>query len=236
MSLIKMPGFERSLKVFSAGAVAPPLQKAVAIFQKRSSVACDIRIGKPSVLLAEIVEAKQGDLICCGAEYMLDEAVDAGTVVGDSRRSLGTRQSALIVPKGNPAGILTLEDLCRPGIRIGIATEGCLKGLWDDIASRAGLADEVRRNIVRRADSCGAVMALVNTKAVDAIFGWSAFAKIWPETSEAVELPRDLQVFRSTVAGIVSYSRESELARRLLEFLSSKDADSVYRDYGWVRK
>ncbi len=111
-----------------------------------------------------------------------------------------------------------------------------MKGLWDDVASRAGLTDEVRHNIVRRADSCGAVMALVNTRVVDAIFGWSAFARIWPETAEAIELPGDLQVFRSTVAGVVSYSKEPRLTGQLIEYLASKDSDQVFLDYGWVRR
>jgi len=231
-----MEDSDQKLRLFSAGAVAPPLQKAVAAFERKSGVTCDIRIGKPSALLAEIKAGKQGDLICCGAEYMLDEATEAGLVYGESRKSLGLRRSAIVVPKGNPARISSLEDLCRAGIRIGIATEGCLKGLWDDVASRAGVTDEVRRNITRRADSCGAVMALVNLREVDAIFGWSAFARIWPETSETVELPKDLQIFRSTVAGIVSFSRNVGTTRELLEFLASEECDRTYTDYGWIRK
>jgi molybdate transport system substrate-binding protein len=224
------------LKVYSAGAVAPPLQKAISAFEKEAGIKCDLTIGKPSVLLAEIESAKQGDLICCGAEYILDEATEAGTVKGELRRSLGLRRSALIVPKGNPAGIRSIRDLVRPGVRVGIATEGCLKGLWDDVASRAKLTDEVRRNISDRADSCGAVMALVNTKKVDAIFGWSAFANIWPETSEAVELPDELQVFRSTVAGVISYSKNEASALELLEFLASSAVDELYADLGWIRR
>jgi len=227
---------DQRLKIFSAGAVAPPLQKAVAAYERKSGATCETRVGKPSVLFAEIRTGRQGDLICCGAEYMLDEATEAGLVLGESRMSLGLRRSAILVPKGNPAGISSLEDLCRDGVRIGIATEGCLKGLWDDVASRAGLTDEVRRNITHRADSCGAVMALVNLQKVDAIFGWSAFEKLWPETSEAVELPQDIQVFRSTVAGIVSFTQNMAASRSLLEYLASEECDKTYTDLGWIRK
>lgn len=226
----------KRFEIYSAGAVASPLQKAAAAFERKSGATCDIRIGKPSVLLAEIAARKQGDLICCGAEYMLDEATEAGLVHGESRKSLGLRRSAIVVPKGNPADISSLKDLSRAGVRIGIATEGCLKGLWDDVASRAGLTNEIRRNITHRADSCGAVMALVNLRKVDTIFGWSAFARIWPETSEAVELPPEMQIFRSTVAGIVSFSRDVGAVGEFLGFLASKECDGIYTDYGWIRK
>ena len=222
--------------VFSAGAVAPPLQKAAALFETEQGIMCEMRIAKPSVLLAEISRGDRADVICCGAEYMLDEATEAGLVEGDSRKSLGLRRAAIIVPLGNPAKIKSLDDLCREGVRVGIATEGCLKGVWDEVASRAGLTDLIRRNIIYRADSCGSVMALVNTQKADAIFGWSAFAKLWPQTSEAVELKQEQQIFRSTVIGVVRKSSNKPESRKLIEFLASPEADEIYTSLGWIRR
>ena len=231
-----MMDHEKGLMVFSAGAVAPPLQKAVALFETEQGIKCEMRIAKPSVLLAEISRGDRADVICCGAEYMLDEATEAGLVEGDSRKSLGLRRASIIVPLGNPAKIKSLDDLCREGVRVGIATEGCLKGVWDEVASRAGLTDLIRRNIIYRADSCGSVMALVNTQNADAIFGWSAFAKLWPQTSEAVELKQEHQIFRSTVIGVVRKSSNKPESRKLIEFLASPEADEIYTSLGWIRR
>ena len=227
---------DADIMVFSAGAVAPPLQKAVLLFEDKHHVKCGLRVGKPSVLFEEIARGDRADVVCCGAEYMLDEATESGLVDGDTRRSLGLRTAAVIVPKGNPRGIRNIEDLCREGVRVGIATEGCLKDLWDDVASRAGLVDEIRKNIIYRADSCGSVMALINTGKADAIFGWSAFARLWPQSSEAVELKRELQIVRSTVISVVRSSQRKERAMALIEFLASKEADEPYVTLGWTRK
>ena len=227
---------KHDLIVFSAGAVAPPLQKAVEIFEKTHGDKCGMRINKPGVLFDEISRGDRADIICTGAEYMLDEGTEAGLVDGDSRRSLGLRRSAIIVPLGNPGRIHTIEDLCREGVRIGIATEGCLKGVWDEVASRAGLTDAIRKNIVYRADSCGSVMALVNTQKAEGIFGWSAFAKLWPQTSEAVELRDEHQIFRSTVISVVRSSKNKERAQTLIEFLASPEVDEIYTSLGWIRK
>jgi len=226
---------EPMLRIFSAGAVAPPLQKAVSLFEKSTGIRCEVRVGKPESLLTEIERDRAGDIISVGAEYVLDDAQDRGTVVAESRISLGLRRSAIIVPKGNPKRIGSLNDLCKEAVRIGIATEGCLKGVWDDVASKAMLTDCIRRNITEHADSCGAVMALINTRKVDAIIGWSAFEKIWPDSSEAVEIPEDLQVLRSTAAARIAYSKNLELADRLLAFLLSEDSARIYGEYGWIR-
>ena len=227
---------KHDLQVYSAGAVAPPLKKAVDIFESWFKVRCGVKVGKAHELLAEIAASKVGDVISCGAEYVLDDAEDQGLVVRSSRKSLGLRRSAIIVPKGNPAKITSLNDLCADNVRIGIATEGCLKGVWDDIASKAGLADQIRRNITNHADGCGAVMALIHEKKVDAIFGWNAFKAIWPNTCEVIELPPNLQVYRSTVVGMLSCTKNPQLAQKFIDFLITDEVKKIYSDYKWIHK
>ena len=233
---MSMPSEAYQLRVYSAGAVAPPLRDAIDIFEKKFGIRCDLTVGKPSNLLAAIAVSKQGDVISCGAEYVLDEAEDQGLVVKGSRRSLGFRRSVIIVPLGNPARITSLNDLCREGVRIGIAVDGCLKGVWDDIASKAGLTDQIRRNITHHADACGSLMGLIHSDKVDAIFGWNAFQGVWPDTCEVIELPSDLQVFRSTVVAMVSFTKNVELSKKLIDFLTSDEVKKIYSSYGWIHK
>jgi len=227
---------KQELKVYSAGAVAPPLREAIAIFEKDSKVKCDLRIGKPEDLLEEIAKFEKGDVLSSGAEYILDDAEDQGLIIKGSRKSVGYRRSVIIVPVGNPAKIASLKDLCRKGVRIGIAVEGCLKGVWDDVASKAGLTDQIRRNITLHADACGSLMSLIHSDKVNAIFGWNAFQGVWPDTCEIIELPENLQVFRSTVAGIISYSGNVKLSESFIDFLTSAAIRKIYADYGWIHK
>ena len=222
------------LMVYSAGAVAPPLRDAIAIFEKDSKVKCGLRIGKPEDLLKEIAKFKKGDVFSSGAEYILDDAEDRGLIIKGSRKSLGYRRSVIIVPVGNPAKISCLKCLCREGVRIGIAIEGCLKGVWDDVATKAGLTDQIRRNITHHADACGSLMSLIHSNKVDAIFGWNAFQGVWPDTCEVIELPETLQVFRSTVAGIISYTQDKELSGKFIDYLTSAPIRRIYESYGWI--
>ena len=224
------------LHVYSAGAVAPPLRDAINIFENMFGIRCDLIVGKASNLLVEIAVSKQGDVISCGAEYILDEAEDRGLVVKGSRRSLGFRRSVIIVPLGNPAKIASLNDLCREGIRVGIAVDGCLKGVWDDITSKAGLTDQIRQNITHHADACGSLMGLIHSDKVDAIFGWNTFQGVWPDTCEVIELPPELQVFRSTPVAMVFYTKNAELSQKFIDFLTSDDVKKIYSDYSWINK
>lgn len=223
-----------SLHVYSAVAVAPPLQEALAVFESREDIRCRFTDGKPEALLQAIRYTKEGDVISCGAEYVHDEAEDIGVLAKGTRRSLGYRRSVLITQVGNPKRIRKLEDLCEQGIRIATATGGRLKGVWDDVCSKAGLIEEIRPNVVEHADACGSLMGLIHSGRVDVVFGWNAFKRIWENTCEAVELPRDLQVFRSAVAQVVTYTKDAEFSKRLIEFLTSPEGRRIYSDRGWL--
>ena len=216
--------------------MATPLQKALNIFEKRNNLRCRFVPGKPEALLAAIAVEKMGDIISAGAEYVLDDAEDQGLVVKGSRKTLGLRRSILLVPPGNPKKITSLQDLCLKGVRVGIATGGCLKGVWDDIASKAGLTNLIRRNITEHADACGSLMALLHQGRVDVIFGWNTFKALWPDTCEVIEFSPDLQVYRSTVVGILSYTQNPELAKKYIDFLVTDEVKKIYTDYEWIHK
>ena len=222
------------LCVFSAGAVTPPLIDAAEFFEKEFKVRCDVRVGKPSELLDEIEKTKSGDIFCAGAEYVLDDAEDRELIIKESRKSLGYRRSVIIVPLGNPAKIVSLEDLCRKGVKIGIAVDGCLKGVWDDVATKANLTDRIRPNITHHADACGSLMGLIHSGKVDAIIGWNAFQGVWPDTCRVIELPETLQVFRSTAVGIIPFTTDKKLSEKFINYLTSKPIRKIYEGYGWI--
>jgi accessory colonization factor AcfC len=222
------------LHVYSAGAVAPPLQEALNRFEKKTDSKIRLTAGKPENLLKFIAFGKSGDVISCGAEYVHDEAEDRDLLIAGTRKSLGYRRSVIVTQEGNPKGIRGLDELCRPGIRVGTATGGCLKGIWDDICSKAGKIEQIRPNIVEHADACGSLMALIHQDKVDAVFGWNAFKNIWPDTCETVELLRDLQVYRSTAAQVVTYTKDRSLAEELINFLVSTEGRRIYSSYGWL--
>jgi len=221
------------LHVYSSGAVAPPIKKCAVEFKAKFGIEFVFTVGKAESLISEIAELSKGDIFTCGAEYILDDAQERGLVFRDTRRSVGFRKSAILVPVGNPRKIKSISDLTREGVKVGISVSGCLSGVWDDVSSKAGLTDHIRRNITDFAGGCGAVMALINQRKVDAIFGWDAFKRLWMKTMEVVELPKELQVYRSTGVAVLKFSKNKELADKFIDFLVSESGKKIYREYGW---
>jgi molybdate transport system substrate-binding protein len=123
--------------------------------------------------------------------------------------------------------------LAKKGTQVGVSVSGCLTGVWDDIATKAGYAEQIRKNTVAYADGCGELMSFVNKKKVDAILGWDAFKNLNMETMDRIKLPKDLQVHRTTAIGVITFSKNKELAKKFIDFLVSYRGKKIYEEYGW---
>ncbi len=224
---------QNTLHVFSSGAVAPPIKKCAEKFEAKYGTKFKFRIGKGEVLIEEIAKSKKGDVLTCGAEFLLDIAENRRLIKHETRRSLGARISAILVQAGNPKKVKTISDLAKKGFKVGASVGGCLLGVWDDVATKAGLTEQIRKNISDTAEGCGELIALVNTKEVDAILGWDAFKKLAPDTTDVVELPQEFQVHRSTGVAVIEFTKNAELAEKFIVFLVSDEGRKIYEKYGW---
>ena len=238
------------VRVFSARACAAPLEKAAKLFEEQSGIhveidVCSRHCAEPVAeeatgetggddFLLEISDAGIHDLAIGGAEYLLDDGEIRGIVQRHERRFIACRASAIIVPAGNPKNISGVEDLAKPGVRVGVSVIDCLKGLWEDITGRLGLMDEIRKNISYYANGCIAIVEAVADNQVDAAFGWTAFKHLEPDRIEVVEMPKEQQVLRGTGVGMLSFAKDTESARKFMDFLTTPEARAFYEEYGWV--
>ncbi len=240
------------IAVFSARACAAPLEEAAKLFEQETGIrvaidVCSRHCASAAAeeatgttggddFLDEIAEAKMHDCAIGGAEFLLDDGEVRGIVQKGQRRTVAYRRSCLVVPKGNPAGVKTLADLARPGMRVGISVIDCCKGMWEDVSARAGLMETIRPNITFFANGCVAIVEAVSERKVDVAFGWAAFSHLKPGRIDVVELPREQQIFRGTGIGLLSFSKNPAAATRFMDFLTTPKARACYVKYGWVLK
>jgi len=243
-------GDDGSVRVFSARACAEPLREAAKLYEATTGARIEIDVcsrhcaqpvaeeasetGGDHDFLIEIAEAGIHDLAIGGAEYLLDDGEVKGIVQKGERRFIASRESAIITPVDNPASIESLDDLALPGMRVAISVLDCLKGLWEDICGRAGLLEEVRRNVTFHTNGCIAIVEAVAEGKVDAGFGWSAFEHLAPGRINVVPLSPEQRILRGTGIGLLRFSRRPAAARQFMDFLATEEARACYRKYGWV--
>jgi len=173
------------------------------------------------------------DLAVGGSETDMDELDQAGWLAEGSRRSLGLREAAILTPAGNPANVRRLDDLARPGVRVGVSTVDCLRGVWEDVCGRAGCIPQVRQNVQVRVPGCMAIIRALSRGEVDAAFGWTAFVHFDPQL-QIVPLPPDARVLRSTAAAILRRCDDRASAARFLDYLCSAEGQQHFTSRGWL--
>lgn len=247
---MKQENSKTTVRIFSAKACVAPLEKAAKLFEDQTGIKVEISVcsrhcatavaeeatgqtGGDDFLL-EIADAGIHDLAIAGAEYLLDDGEIRGIVQRGQRRTIAFRNSAIIVPRGNPKNIHCAADMATPGVRIGVSVIDCLKGLWEDISARLGLLDGIRKNICYYANGCIAIVEAVATNEIDAVFGWASFGHLEPERIEVIEMPKEQQVLRGTAVGLLSFSKQPKAAKQFMDFLASAESQKFYKEYGWV--
>jgi len=224
----------KELIVYSAFVPALPLMDAAEIYGAARRIEITIKPGRPEQRMPRLKKGEPADMICCGAEFLLDIAEAEGLLVPDARRSPGKRRAGLIVPAGNPGSISGLDDLARQETRVGIAVEGCTLGLWDEISGRAGLTEKIRPNISARAKGCGALLGVVSRGEVEAGFGWTNMDRVPEMSVEIVPLPGELEIIRPAGVGITATATEPALAGDFISWLTTDpEARSIYGKWGW---
>ncbi|MBR6771692.1 MAG: substrate-binding domain-containing protein [Lachnospiraceae bacterium] len=222
------------LNVYGPGGPKGPMEELALKFTEETGIKVNLVAGPQSNW---IDSAKQnGDLIYGGSEYMLSEleVSHVGLIDGSTRTELYPRASGILVRKGNPENIQSLEDLAKEGIDIIDVNGAGQLGLWEDLAGRKGLIAEIESNI-----------ALSVTSSAEAIEQWKADSKYdawityesWyyrlKDETDLIELPEEEKLYRGTPIAITKDSINKENAQKFIDYLKTESSHEVFKKWGW---
>jgi len=228
----------KKVVVFAGAAAAPVYKEAASLFEGKYGVKVELRLGGSGSVLSAMKIAKIGDVFIPGSpEYLL--LADKSGVVNLSQvqaKILAYLVPAIIVQEGNPKNITCLEDLAKPGVRIGIGDpESVCVGLYaKELLEENGLWEAVSPNIEVYAQSCEATAALIPVGAVDAIIGWHVFEVWTPDKADIVWITASKIPKISYIAGAVSaFTEDKASAEKFLDFLASEEVGEIWTKYGY---
>jgi molybdate transport system substrate-binding protein len=199
----------------------------------QEDVTFDITVAGSRKLLPRMLEWQEGDLLCGGSESVMDAAIMYGCVLTRTIRPLGSRDSAILVPNGNPAEIRNLKDLTRDDVRVGVSMQGSLEGLWEDVALRAGLFEGIRERVLTVAEGSSDLIGILAKREIDAAIGWTSAAMLAPERIEWLPIREEWKSWRSTSIGISPWCKDRALATEFVRFLRSPDGIEIWTKFGW---
>jgi molybdate transport system substrate-binding protein len=138
------------LQVWSCGGLAEGFGELNAAFERRAGVRVDYTGAFAAALGKSLLGGARTDVFGGRVLDLARKLREAGQMA--YFRPLCFTSYVLVTPRGNPAGVRSIEDLARPGVRVVLAPEASPPGgqAVQAILKAAGIAERVGANTVVR--------------------------------------------------------------------------------------
>ena len=222
------------LTVLCGSSFRPPMEELARDFQRETGIAVELSFGQSEDLLPSIKTHKAGDVFISHDTFR-DYVEKAGALL--SAEQVGYVAPVLVVPKGNPAHVKSLDDLARPGLKVALpdpkySTCGQMlfkllekKGLRDKASANAGGA------IFRSHAETGTALKLGQRQAG---VMWNGVAYTFRDALEVVPTRYEYdETIRVWVMGL-SYTKHEASVKRFLEF-TKKKGPALFARYGYTK-
>ncbi|MEN6401381.1 MAG: molybdate ABC transporter substrate-binding protein [Armatimonadia bacterium] len=228
-------GARTSLYLYAGAGLRPMLDAASEEFKKLNpKVHLDIGYAGSGCLLSQLTFSKRGDLYMPGEDFYLKQASERGFI--SSEKPVGCFEPVLLVQKGNPKGIKTLADLAKPKMKVGLGEpEAAAVGrAADELLKKAGLFEQVNRNVVFRAGNVPELGNSVKLKSVDVAIVWNVTAAQQTKDCDVVAIDKALYQPSLAPIGMLKFSKHPAEAQAFIDFLCSSEGQAIVKQSGMV--
>ncbi len=230
-------GEEKSIHVFCGSANKPAMSEIASIFERERGVRVNMTFGGSGTLLSQIELSKQGEIYLAGSPDYIIIGERKKLLIKGSDRIVAYLAPAIITPAGNPANIRSLDDLTRPGVRLGIGNpETVCLGLYGiEILEKNGLLKKAMENVITFGGSCSKTANLAALGQVDTILGWRVFHFWNPERMDFVSIAPDRIPRISYIPiAIPVFTRSMDLSNEFIDFVLSPKGREIYKRHGYI--
>ncbi len=216
--------------LFSGGVNRVAIEETLKQFQEREGVSFKTVYNGCGILVGMMKAGQRPDAyFACDVSFM-DDVTDLFLDSVD----VAETSMVIVVPKGNPKSIQTMDDLTKPGLRIGVANpeQSALGALTRNLLEDAGLYEAVSKNVKSRTPTADMLVNQIRTGSLDAVVVYEA------NTSKVRDHLDVVTIDHPKALAIQPYatgrnSDNQHLMNRLLETILSAESQSSFESTGF---
>ena len=232
-----------ALDVSAAASLTAPFKEIGALYTRKYAQAVTFNFGATNELRMQIENGAPADVFASASSEEMDKAVTSKAVAG-TPSIFARNRLVVIVPKDNPAKIVSLADLARHGVKfvtthpnvpIGKYTAQVLANLAADPAFGAAFASGVKQNTVSLETNVKQVVAKVALGEADAgVVYRSDTAGANADKLRAIEIADTYNVLARYPMAVTAASKQVEAARRFIELVLSPEGQAILKKYRFL--
>ncbi len=193
-----------------------------------------------SDLATQLVEGAAADVFASASDKQMGMAAHAGRIAGEPLAFV-TNRLIIIVPADNPAGILSFEDLAKPGIALVLAAPGVpIRDYSDQSIALMGDAKfqaALYANLASEEPNVRQVATKVSLGEADA--GIVYISDITPDIAGLVlqiPIPDAQNVLATYPIAVVEGAPAGSLAQQFVDFVLSEKGQAILQKWGFGPK
>jgi len=225
---------EEELMLYCAAGIRPPADELIETFGREHGVKIALDYAGSEVLLSKIKLIRRGDLYMPGDKHYVEQAAQADMIL--SRRSVCYWVPTILVQKGNPKKIHRLEDLLKPGIKLGLGDPGaCAIGRTSkQILEKNNIVwEDIEKNLVFQSLTVNELGMQIQAQALDAVIVWDAIAKYYGEYGDEIPIPVENNIISTVDIGVLKFTKHQELAEKFVDFVTSEKGRQILRKHNY---
>jgi molybdate transport system substrate-binding protein len=227
-------GGRRTLTVLAAASLTEAFDAIGRRFGDEHGVDVRFGFGPSDGLAAQIHAGAPADVFASASPTWMDAvAKDPGVT---DRIDFARNRLVVVTPADDPAGIRSILDLARPGVKLVLAAEGVPAGDYARQAlDNAGIADAALANVVSNEEDVKGVMQKVALGEADA--GIVYVTDVTPALRDRVrqiDIPDAVNVIARYPIAVLASSGVRPLARAFVRYVAGHAGQTTLASFGFL--
>jgi molybdate transport system substrate-binding protein len=229
------------ITVMSAASLSEPFQELGRLFEaQHPGVRVEFNFAGSHQLAQQLAQGAAADVFASADLEQMAIAAQAGRMEEGSPEIFVHNQLAVIYPASNPAGVLELADLARPGLKLVLAAAEVPAGRYSlQMLEKAGLdpafppyfKEDVLKNVVSYESNVKAVLTKVALGEADAGI---VYVTDGNDQVKQLPIPAALNVTTSYPIAALQDSLQTELAQAFVDLALSPEGQLILIKYGFI--
>ena len=194
-------------------------------------------------LATQIGQGAPADVFASANKTQMQAAIDSGRIVSGTQQSFVRNRLVVVTPADNPAKLVSLQDLARPGIKVVLAAKEVPVGQYaldflDKAEADGSLGveyeDAVLANVVSYEENVRSVLAKVALGEADAGIVYTSDAAVSEGDVQQIEIPDALNTVATYPIATLSDSPNPAVARQFVDYVLAPAGQRVLEKYGFI--
>jgi molybdate transport system substrate-binding protein len=219
------------IAIFAGSMLRPAIEDTIIEFEKREGVEVSRVYNGCGVLVAQMKAGQHPDAyFACDSEFM-SQVPD----IFPESTDVSQNELVIIVQKGNPHGIKSLQDLSKPGLKVGVGHEKqCAMGwLTQNTFREAGVTTEIMENVKVQVPAGDMLVNQMQTGALDASVVYLSNAAGAGDFLDAIRIEGLKCSVATQPFAIAIDSPRGQTASRLFQKICSVESQSTFQAEGF---